>query len=207
MEQALVFVVPSAQAKGDLQIAYTSRRFSEAKELITRDSSVQGLTYLDSQVKVTKQAILATRDPVVKRQLTQKYVASLRDVSTQLEEQKQIAVATAPRGAPDAYVPPPTATPTPELTPTPASTRIAESTRGGPTPTPTQTRKPTREPTPTPYFPPPTIPPVNVGDSISQTQKNIEDAIEELEDESDDGPGNSDFGQGQGQGQGQDKKD
>src|SRR5258706_15313391 len=58
MEQALVFVTPSVQAKGDLQIAYTERRFSDAKRLLADQASVQGLSYLDTQVVTTKNAIL-----------------------------------------------------------------------------------------------------------------------------------------------------
>jgi len=211
MEQGLVFIVPSAQAKGDLQIAYTSRRLSEAKQLITSGSSVQGLSYLDNQVNVTKQAILATRDPVVKRQLAQKYVASLRDVSSQLEEQKQIAVASAPeiRETDTAvYVPPPTPTSTPYVPPP-----------GGLSQGTYPTTRPTYEPTPTPFLPYPTthkFTKIEIVESLGSSKENIDDAIEEIENDSswqgndgnnngnngnnNGGNGNNNQGQGQGQG-------
>lgn len=209
MEQALVFLVPSVEAKGNLQIAFTERRFSEAKRLISDQTSVQGLSYLDNQVDVTKQAILTTRDPALKRQLAQKYVTSLRDVSSQLEQQKQIAVASAPSGsrvsvttgtneAQPVITRAPTLTPTPYVPPPPGALPVIQV-------TPTSTRAPT----PTPFVPPPTteIPATKteVIASISQSQQNMLEAIEQMQDQLDEGPGNSMFGQGQGQGQGQDQ--
>src|SRR5690348_4383980 len=74
MKQSFVIVIHGAQSKGDLQIAYTERRFSEAKRLLSDQTSVTGLSYLNSQVAVTKNAILTTSDPVVKKQLAIKYV-------------------------------------------------------------------------------------------------------------------------------------
>ncbi|KKW09659.1 MAG: hypothetical protein UY49_C0041G0013, partial [Microgenomates group bacterium GW2011_GWC1_49_7] len=96
MEQALVRIVPTAEAKGTLQIAYTERRFSEAKRLLADQSSVLGLSYLKNQVDGTKDTILQAKNPAVKRELAQKYVVKLREVNSQLEEQKQIAVQTRP---------------------------------------------------------------------------------------------------------------
>ncbi len=118
MEQALVLIVPTAQAKGDLQIAYTERRFSEAKRLLADRTSVQGLSYLDSQIGVTKDAILSTKDPVVKKQLAQKYVATLREVKVELQQQKEVL-------APEPTRPVPTSRPTEQPTPTPTPTSTA----------------------------------------------------------------------------------
>lgn len=197
MEQGLVIVTPGAAAKGSLQIAYTSRRLSEAKQLIVAQSSSQGLSYLDHQVDVTKQAILGTRDPVVKRQLAQKYVASLRDVSVQLEEQKQIAAAAVPpvRDQPSVpYAPPSTPRPEAAATPTPRQ-EISQPLAATPTPT--------HQPIPTPFIPPPPTAQgtaIQVVGSITQTQDNIESAIKELEEES----GNDKNNQGRGN---DDKKD
>lgn len=98
-EQSLVTIVPNDAAKGSLQIAFTQRRFDDAKKLLADNTSGSGLSYLDTQITTTKQAIVATSDPVVKRQLAQKYIAALQDVNTQLEAQKQVVQAsnTAPR--------------------------------------------------------------------------------------------------------------
>ncbi len=213
MEQALVFLIPSVEAKGNLQIAYTERRFSEAKRLIANETSVQGLSYLDNQVDVTKQAILTTRNPEVKRQLAQKYVASLRDVASQLEQQKQITAAAAPdegsgpaSSGTNQTQPVITRAPTPTPTPTPRPTPYIPPPAGVP-PVIHLTPSPTRAPTPTLFVPPQTTETpattTEVVGSITQTQENIEEAIEEIENELDEQPGNSGFGQGQGEGRGQ----
>lgn len=176
MEQALVFVVPTAQAKGTLEIAYTKRRFSEANRLLSDQSSVQGLSYLNSQIDTTKQAILATNDPVVKKQLAQKYIATLQTVNMQLEQTKQLAQANSPAGT----AAQPTATPTPRPTPTPYNpTTVGRpvATQQPATPTPT----PTEEPTPTPSGPPPSGPPPDVVGGINDTQNNINQTIGEME--------------------------
>ncbi len=191
MEQALVFVIPSAQVKGDLQIAYTERRFSEAKRLLSDQSSVQGLSYLDNQVDVTKDQILNAKDPVVKQQLAQKYVAKLREVNTQLEEQKQIA-----QSAPGQAVSTPTPTFTPIPTPTPVPTH-------GETPVAT----PTLPPTPTPFVPlppPPTAPGNNdVVSQIDRSQEKIDKVIRDIEKETED-HGNRGGNDNRGKGNGRD---
>jgi hypothetical protein len=140
MEQALAFVVPTAQAKGDLQIMYTERRFTEAKHMIVGNSSAKGLSYLDDQVQVTRQAIVNAPSPVVKKQLAQKYIVALQDVSTQLEQQRQIAYTQAPQvvertvvHTTNVYVTNvvyvnPTATPAPTPTPSPTSTPQTQTT-------------------------------------------------------------------------------
>lgn len=89
-EQALVTITPSDQAKGTLQIAYTQRRFDDAKRLLADNTSGSGLSYLDTQINTTRKAIVETPDPVVRKQLAQQYIAALRDVNTQLEAQKQV---------------------------------------------------------------------------------------------------------------------
>ncbi len=178
MEQALVFLIPSTQVKGDLQIAYTERRFSEAKRLLSDKTSVQGLSYLDSQVDVTKDQILKAKDPVVKQQLAQKYVAKLREVNTQLEEQKQIAQSAL---APAVSTATPTPVPTRTPTPTPATpTRETTAPRLS-TPTPTSTPMPT----PTPFIPPPSAAPStnDVVSQIDQTQDKIDKVIHDIEKE------------------------
>lgn len=120
MEQALAFLVPSAQAKGNLQIAYAERRFSEADRMLADQASVEGLPYLNSQIDVAKNQILASNDPTVRHQLAQKYITSLQNMDTELETQKQILKSTS------------TPTPTPRIKPT-----VNPRTFATPTPTPT----------------------------------------------------------------------
>lgn len=198
MEQALVVVVPNEQVKGNLQITYTERRLSEATRMIADQTSVRGLSYLDNQVDKTRDAILEAKDPVVKRELAQKYVARLRDVNTQLEQQKQIMQSYTPSGAAPVVPRAPASTQTPKPTPTPAHyippPVIPPSGVGIVS---------TRTPAPTPFVPPVETPSENIEDSISSTQENIQETIEEIENEIGESPGNSEFGHGQGQGQGQ----
>lgn len=160
MEQALVVLIPSASAKGNLQIAYTERRFTEANRMLADQSSVEGLAYLDTQVNTTKNAILTTTDPAVKKQLAQKYIATLETVNAQLEAQKQTIAYSTPQGTPTPIRTIPTKTPT--IAPTASATR---------TPTPTSTPMPAQE----------NPPPATIVSSIENTQENIGSTIQEIE--------------------------
>lgn len=178
MEQALVAVSPSAEMKGSLQIHYTQRRFAEAQKLLANETSAKGLVYLDSQVRVTKQQIVAATDPVVKRDLAQKYIVALQTVSTQLEEQKQVAVANAPREIPTAVSQP---TPTP-FAPTPTAVIVLTQKI-----TIAPKSPPSVVPTPTP---PPTVPQISgveppvtesIVVSITTSQQEIHQTIEDMQ--------------------------
>ena len=161
-------VVPTDQAKGTLQIAYTEQRFSEANRMLADQASVTGLAYVDSQVNTTKQAILATNDPVVKQQLAQKYIADLQTESTQLEQQKQLAQTVTPAPTP---IPTPTPSPMPPVVTSQPKVVILT-----PTLTPTPTPSPTPQPVTTAVSA--TTSPDVVG-SIDKTQQNINQAISE----------------------------
>lgn len=195
MEQALVFVIPSAQAKGNLQIAYTERRFSEANRMLADQSSVQGLSYLDTQVNTTKDAILATSDPVVKRELATKYLATLRSVSTQLEQEKQIAVANAPVRT-VTRAPTRTVVVTQQTTTRVTQTTTVSQQRVQETTVTTLPSPPPPSPVPTSFTPPPavTAPPTSeqVVVSIGTSTDHVNKAIDEMKkiSEGDTGSGN-----------------
>lgn len=186
MEQALVAVVPSAQAKGDLQIAYTERRFSEARRMLADQSSVQGLSYLNSQVGVTRDEITNTADPVVRKQLAQRYLASLQSVSTQLEEQKQLAVSHSQQIA----INPQNATrgnalPVGAIT-TSTTTNTVPATTTEPQPPPDQviSLPPVTQITsaPAPQGDQGNVPPASMEVSITTSQQQINQTITEMED-------------------------
>lgn len=99
-EQTLVAFVPNDKAKGTLQIAFTQRRFDDAKRLLADNTSGNGLSYLDTQINTTRRAIVETNDPTVRKQLAQQYISALQDVNTQLEAQKQMVQASNPNPSP-----------------------------------------------------------------------------------------------------------
>lgn len=89
-ENALVAVAPTQQAKGELQVAYTQRRFSEATTLLNDASNPTGLENFRAQVEKAKEAIAQAPPGPARTQLVQQYVASLQTASMQLEQQRQV---------------------------------------------------------------------------------------------------------------------
>lgn len=89
MEDMLLAVTPTTESKATLHVAFTERRFSEAQKLLVNQSSTEGLVYLNDQVKQAKENIERASDPVAKKQMARTYVRTLKNVNTQLEQQKQ----------------------------------------------------------------------------------------------------------------------
>lgn len=90
LEQSLLFASkPSYSAEASLNVKYTERRFNEAKILLANDQSGKGLGYLSQQVVATQTVIQHAPSPVVKRQLASQYISQLKQVSSELETQKQ----------------------------------------------------------------------------------------------------------------------
>ncbi len=88
-ENVLLALAPTQQAKGELEVAYTERRFSEATTLLNNGSSVEGLANFRSQAEAAKEAIQKAPPGAARNQLAQKYILSLENASAQLEQQKQ----------------------------------------------------------------------------------------------------------------------
>ena len=53
----LFFAKPSYAAEASLNVAYTDRRFSEAKVMLANDQTGKGLSYLSAQVTSTTKVI------------------------------------------------------------------------------------------------------------------------------------------------------
>lgn len=157
MESGLLAIAPTAEVKGDFNIAFTERRFSEAKQLLANQASGKGLAYLDAQIRETKETIQKAPNRETQKKLAKKYIATLRNVHTQLEQQRQVIVI-------NQYTTYQIVVTNPTNHPPPPAAATATPT---PTPTPTSGENP----------PPPDDP---VGD-IDDTQDGIDDAIDELE--------------------------
>lgn len=221
----LFFVQPSYAASGSLNVKYTERRFTETKRLLSDKQSVEGLPYLERQVSATKMVIDRAPNAKAKKQLAQTYLATLRDVSVQLEEQRLVAVARTPSPRPIVR-----RVITPRPTQQTFQTSQQETTQKSffvpqiftPEPTPTPTISPVPQLTEeTPLESPQEQ---TIEEEITDTQDAIEDTIEDLEQiletqstevetESNNqsvGPpewANQGEGQGQGQGNGQGNND
>ncbi len=89
----LALTKPSLAASGTLSIKYTERRFSETKQLLADRHSVEGLAYLNRQVEETKTIIADAPRSTTQQELARTYLVTLQNVSVQLEQQKQIAIA------------------------------------------------------------------------------------------------------------------
>lgn len=178
MEQMLlVLVSPSYATQGTLSVKYTERRFSDAKRLLADKGSVEGLAYLDKQVVNTKNIIEKASDVQVQQQLAQTYIDTLKDVSLQLEAEKQAIAAVPPTSRPIVVRPSPVATSLP--TPIPTRPPLGFTQPVAP---------PSNAPTSRPTQPPPIPIPVpaqqseqKVVDHINQSQQTINDTIKQLE--------------------------
>lgn len=97
LEKILLFVAkPSYVAEASLNVKYTERRLSETKVLLSNDKSGKGLAYLSQQIVATRELIARAPNPEVKRQLTQQYIQTLKQASSDLSEQRQKIANTIP---------------------------------------------------------------------------------------------------------------
>lgn len=90
MENTVLALAPTSQAKGELQIAFTNQRFSEATTLLNNSASPDGLAYFTEQAEAAKLAIAQAPPGPSRDQMTIQYVTALQNASSQLEQQKQI---------------------------------------------------------------------------------------------------------------------
>lgn len=97
-EQALLFAVkPSYNTEAKLNIQYTQRRLSETKVLLAKNKSGEGIHYLRQQIAATKVLIEKAPDQATKKKLAATYVSMLREVSSDLTQQRQQMAYVAPR--------------------------------------------------------------------------------------------------------------
>lgn len=197
LESTLLFVArPSYAADGALNVKYTERRFSETKRLLADRQSVEGLPYLERQVAATKAVIDRAPSVQAKRELAKVYLATLKDVAGQLEQQKVALAAAAPAGRPVAARrtrPSSSRQPVSSFSqpsseqeqPPPSAPFFVPQIFAPSSPTPTPIPQENNEvvfPTPTPPgAESPAEPSGDIVSEIDDTQKNIEDTIEDLE--------------------------
>lgn len=195
LEKALAFVVaPSYSASTKLAFQYTERRFIDARILLSEKHSVTGLVYLTRQVEQTQKTIEKAPDPAARAEAAKTYIATLEEVSSLLEEQKNtilVQTSETPLPLPETPTPIPTPTATPTPTPTPAPVLPVQQIlpTATPTQTPTTIPMPTATPTPTPQLAPVTdqVTPEStaaVVREITNTQESIKETIKELKKQS-----------------------
>lgn len=80
----------SDEAKSKVQVELTGKRLNEATQLLTDESSAEGLEYFRKQVEEAKEAIARAPAGEARTALTMQYVETLQNASLQLEEQRQV---------------------------------------------------------------------------------------------------------------------
>ncbi len=232
-EQALLFLLPSHEAKSTLHVKLSERRFSEAKTLLSQRSSAQGLSYLRSEITATKEAIKKAPTPEKRQELARVYIETLRTFNAELEQQQQLMGAPSSGYAQAGYQPvqqpsysqgtyqpgqqPPPSLPTSGYAqagyqPPPPPPAYQQPT-SPPPPPPTyaqgtyQGTAPTTAPAPTrvpTQPPPPPPPPPTFGEGQGQSVgEEIDDTQDEIEEAIEELEEEGGQGQGQGGGQGQ----
>ena len=89
-EQGLVFFVkPSYAAEASLNMQYTKRRMEEAKVLLAKNQSAEGLSYLSQQIKTTRVMIQRAPTQEKKREAAKQYITTLQGVSKELKKQQK----------------------------------------------------------------------------------------------------------------------
>lgn len=97
-EQALLAIArPSYDAQTTLSSQYTKRRMDEAKILLAKNKSSEGLSYLSQQVAATKLMIQNAPTREKKQEAAKKYIATLQSVSQELKAQQRVTTASVPR--------------------------------------------------------------------------------------------------------------
>ncbi|MBI5613976.1 hypothetical protein HY947_03545 [Candidatus Gottesmanbacteria bacterium] len=95
LEQTLVLLVsPSRDTATSLQMKYTERRLEEAKTLLSRDQSSEGLAYLQDQIVSTGTFIASSKTSADQSVQAAKYIETLQKVSKELEVQNRTITGT-----------------------------------------------------------------------------------------------------------------
>lgn len=88
-EQVLLFAVrPSYDAQTSLNAQYTKRRMDEAKVLLAKNQSSEGLSYLSAQITASRIQIQNAPTQEKKREAAKKYITTLKGVSNDLKTQQ-----------------------------------------------------------------------------------------------------------------------
>lgn len=107
LERTLLFVAkPNYAAEASLNVAYTERRFTEAKVMLANDKTGKGLSYLSDQVTSTTKVIDRAPNQATKKKIATEYVAKLKEVrSTLNQEPGTIRTNVAPTRVPNKVAP------------------------------------------------------------------------------------------------------
>ena len=162
----LLLAKPSYTAEANLHVQYTERRMGEVKVLIAKDQSSEGLTQLSQQIRATKAVIERAPNKEVQKQIAQRYISTLQNVSDELRNADTRTGTTpvpTPRTRANGRIYP-TYTPFPTRTPNQPERRDGQSAA-----TSTPTPNPTPQSVPLPQ------------DNVSAVQEEITDTINELQ--------------------------
>lgn len=173
MENVLLAIAPTHEAKGQLFVSFTQRYVRDATQVLSDSGSTVGLTSLNTHVLAAHDNIQNAPDPQVRVELAKKYITTLKEVNVTLEQQKQVSASMPVSEAAERVSPTMRAT---VSRPPLATGSIADS-------APSQNPSPSSTPKPTIVNIPPTASssqedPVR---AISQTQDTINDVIQDLE--------------------------
>lgn len=210
LEQLLLNIVPSADAKSSLNIKYTERRFTEVEKVLSTSSNnsanpenstvyaSESLNNLNDQVVVSGNSVQEIKNVEEKKIQTEKLIKTLETVSQKIEQKQQqssVSNSTSTQISTPISTQVPTKIPT--ATPTIIPTQTVAIITNEPlisTPTLIPTLVPTKTPTSTPV---PTVIPTktvtatsaqstntvysqNISDELEKTNKKIKETIIEL---------------------------
>ncbi len=212
MEKVLLLAIsPSSELQSTTNFKLTERRMGEATKVLSGVHAKESLDNLTMQITATRKSLSGITDEQAKKEAIAKYIETLHTVTSQLEEQKvnrAISYLPPQRKTTTSYkiVNPRQTTTTTPTTTTPTNTKPVINnvtnnyyyqkppTTGGTTPTAPTPTQPTIQPTvtqPTPIQPSPTPEEIiqpEVVENINDTQDEIGQVIEELEQEAENIP-------------------
>lgn len=162
----LLLAKPSYTAEANLHVQYTERRMGEVKVLIANDQSSEGLSQLSQQIRATKAVIERAPNKDVQKQIAERYISTLKNVSDELRVADQR----------------PTSSNAPSVRPR-TTGRIYPTYTPYPTTNPNQPVRHNEQPQapsqPTPAFVPQSPPPTE--DNVTAVQEEINNTINELQ--------------------------
>lgn len=85
----LLSASPSYEMQAGLNVRYTDRRLHEARVLLAKDQSGEGLSYLTHQIKATKVVIEKAPDMTTKQSISRQYISELQSAASELELDRQ----------------------------------------------------------------------------------------------------------------------
>lgn len=214
MEKALLLVIsPSSQLQSTTNFKLTERRMGEATKVLSGVHAKESLDNLTMQIEATRKSLNGITDEQAKKEAIAQYIQTLHEVTSQLEEQKvnrAISYLPPQRKTTTSYkIVNPKQTTTQPTTTTPTSTQPVINnvtnnyyyqkppSNGGTTTTPTTTQpivtQPSTPATTTPVTTQPNPTPEEiiqpeVVEDINNTQDEIDQVIEELEQEAENIP-------------------